>query len=65
MRQLSQAGHELQELELPTTSLTTGTAYAAIALAEPRALLVAWTAQAPTAGGHAQAQLARFDCLPR
>lgn len=65
LRQLSKAGHELQELELPTTSLTTGTAYAAITLAEPRALLVAWTAQAPTAGGHAHAQLARFDCFPQ
>jgi hypothetical protein len=63
LRQFSPTGEELQELSLATTALTTGTAYAVMPLAYPRALLVAWTSQEPKAGGHTQAHLARFDCV--
>jgi hypothetical protein len=35
LKQLSKTGQELQELELPTTSLTTGTAYLVTTLDEP------------------------------
>ncbi len=62
LRQFGKAGQELQELNVPTTSLTSGAAYAVVTLAEPRALLVAWTAQAESASSHAVAYLARFDC---
>ena len=65
LKQLSKTGGELQELDLPTTSLTSGTAYSVTTLAEPRALLVAWTSQEPKPSGHAQAHLARFDCVPQ
>lgn len=61
--QFSKSGQQLQELELPTTELTTGTAYSVTTLTEPRALLVSFTAQEQKAGGHAAAYLARFDCV--
>lgn len=65
LRQLSKTGAELQELELPTSSLSSGTAYAVATLDEPRALLVAWTAQEAKPASHTQAYLARFDCMPQ
>lgn len=62
LRQFGKAGQELQELSIPTTSLTTGTAYSVTTLDEPRALLVSWTAQGETASSQSVAYLARFDC---
>ena len=58
--QFRKTGEALQELELMTTSLTTGTAYAVLPIAEPRALLVSWTGEAK--GSTSVAYLARFDC---
>lgn len=64
LRQLAKSGQELQSLALPTTSLTSGTAYSVVALDHPRALLVAWTGQPTSPGSPAVAWLARLDCVP-
>jgi hypothetical protein len=65
LRQFSKTGQELQELELPTTSLTYGMAYSVAAIDHPRALIVAWTAQDQQPGSTTVAYLARFDCVPQ
>lgn len=62
LRQFGKAGQELQELTVPTTELTGGSAYSVLTLSEPRALLVAWTARSEKAAGKTEAYLARFDC---
>jgi hypothetical protein len=63
LRQFGKAGQELQELTVPTTELTTGAAYSVVTLAEPRAVLLAWTARSEKAAGKTEAYLARLDCV--
>lgn len=63
LRQFGKAGQELQELNVPTTELTTGAAYSVVTLAEPRAVLLAWTARSEKAAGKTEAYLARLDCV--
>jgi hypothetical protein len=63
LRQFSKSGEELQELALGTTRLSYGMAYSVATIDEPRALIVAWTAQDQKPGGQSVAYLMRLDCL--